>query len=117
MKSKYRLILATIITTPLFLSQVGLLMFCLKDLWEHSVLIYLWAVVAWPLIFAYYLLWTPAGMIYLLACLLVTLWAWGERDATWRTRLLLLLVSFVTALGIAWDIWWYASGQIVEQLA
>ncbi len=115
---KNRLTLAALATAPLFLAQLGLLMFHFENLWSyHSVLVWLWAIVAFPLIFAYYFLWTPAGMTYLLFCFMATLWAWREKDASWKTRLLLVLISVETLLGIIYDIWWYATGQVFEQLA
>ncbi len=118
MRFKNRVIPAILVAAPLFLAQLGLLMFYFRNSWSyHSVLVWLWAIVAPPLILAYYYLWTAAGMIYLLFCLLATLWACGERDATWMTRLLLVLVSVVTLLGIVYDLWWYVTGQIFEQLA
>ncbi len=117
MRWRIRLILAVLAATPLLLSQLGLLMFCCRGYWSyHSVLVWVWGIVAFPLIFAYYFLWTPAGMTYLIFCVMATLWAWGEKDASWKTRLLLVLISVVTLLGIIYDIWWYATGQVFEQL-
>jgi len=117
MRLKIRLILVVLATAPLLLSQLGLLMFYFRNSWSYdSMLVWLWVIVAPPLILAYYYLWRPEGMIYLLLCLMATLWAWGEQDATRMTRLLLVLVSVITLLGIVYDIWWYVTGQIFEPL-
>jgi hypothetical protein len=115
---KISLILAVITTAPLLLSQLGLLMFHFDNLWSYdSWLVWIWGIVAPPLIFAYYFLWTPAGMIYLVICLATILWAWRKKETNWKTLLLLVLASTVTLLGIIYDIWWYLTGQVFEQLA
>jgi len=111
--------LAVLLTTPLLMAQVALLLLCFQDWWplESKLAINLDEILNMPLFLAYYYLWKPVGMIYLLLCLSATVCAWCARPTSWVTRLLLVLVSIVTLLGITYDIWWYVTGQVFAPLA
>ena len=118
MHFKSRFALAVLLTLPLFMAQVALLLLRFQDSYPHDSE---WAITLdeffnISLLLAYYFLWKPVGMIYLLICLSATVWSWYARPSTWKTRVLLVLVSVVILLGITYDIWWYATGQVFEPI-
>jgi D-alanyl-lipoteichoic acid acyltransferase DltB (MBOAT superfamily) len=64
-----------------------------------------------PFFFVYLIMPSPAGILYLLVCLIVTLWAWLGRPQEWKSRILHALGLVAILLGTAYDIWWYATAQ------
>jgi hypothetical protein len=112
------LTLAVLLAAPLLMAQVALLLLRFQDWWPHEskLAITLDEVLNMPLLLAYYYLWTPVGIIYLLLCLSATGFAWRAQPTSWGMRLLLMLVSVVTLLGVGFDIWWYLTGQVFHPL-